>query len=606
MFSADLSWVDPDVEKVGERRERKAKERPSSSAALSIRSSQSSKSSIPDDKEIWWPASLKKAKQTIPIARPRPETTHSGHKSRKPSISVPQPIEIEPRDVRDPTLQPAWTYSTSLHSTLPSGAPIDPPEYEVPELEGDLSSRRTGSSGSRSSNERQWGWKSPGKIKIIDEVHEVQQLSPTSYIARTTRLSEESAEPNDTGLLSTKEKKKKRKPYSVRIEGRLDLANLQLESPPESEEAPQAPALNKNTSYASGLSDKNLVAWRPPSDWDIVLPKEMEKELQDDKSLPPVPGEDIVAVHSSTVELSRFQRFIRRMESAGPKVILDRLNEEWSKGADEEVDQEVLLEKELWVLTAFQLQNLGSSRVVPRPKSNTGRILELYGNLSEVYQLSAMHPKAKIHYLTTVPQRLIPLPGNVSYMTVPQPGAVPFPYPEASFSHIRASTLPSLVQSSKLPQIFSDCYRLLAPGGMLEIRIMDAAPVRKTTGPRMRAWIEDRVSLNLEKLFRCSKPCTLVPGWVTDAGFDLPVSRLSMGEYDMNMKLPCSFDEASSDVDGELSTLIGRALWKDIWGEYVDDLPGEPRWWWEDEEVMQECLKYKTVFECGAIYAFKT
>ncbi|KAF2120538.1 hypothetical protein BDV96DRAFT_671612 [Lophiotrema nucula] len=629
MFSADLSWVDPDTEKVGERRERISKERPLSSAAPSFKSSGSSKSSVQDDKELWWPASLKKAKAQIPTRRPRPDSSRSGARTRKPSISVPQPVEPESPTIRDPILQPGWTYSSTLHSILPSGASIDPPEYEVPELEGDFSSRRTGSSGSRSSNERQWGMRdlrSPGKIRVIDEVHEVQQLSPTSYIARTTRRSSESVDPKEVAPASSpKDNKKKKRPYSVRIEGCLDLEKLALEDQPRSTPIPEpglAPgtiperipeplsslAANKQAqqSYASGLSDANLVAWRPPSEWDIVLPGEMQKELQENKQLPPIPDEDIGIGHSSTVELTRFQKFIRRMESAGPKIILDRMKEEWNEPIDDDEDEELTLEKQLWVLTAFQLQNLGSSRVAPKPKSDTGKILELYGNLSEVFQLSAMHPRQKVHYLTTKPQQPIPLPGNVSYLTVAQPGMVPFPYPECSFSHIRASTLPSLVPSAKLPLIFGECYRLLAPGGMLEIRIMDAAPVRKTAGPKMRAWIEDRLSLNLERLFRCSKPCTLIPGWVTDAGFDLAISRLSMGSNNLNMKLPCAFNGKATDVDTELSAMVGRALWRDIWGEFVDDIPGEPRWWWEDEEVMQECRELNTVFECGSIHAFKT
>jgi hypothetical protein len=223
--------------------------------------------------------------------------------------------------------------------------------------------------------------------------------------------------------------------------------------------------------------------------------------------------------------------------------------------------------------------------------------------LAEVYQLSAMHPRQNVHYLTTKPQQPIPLPGNVSYLTVPQPDVVPLPYADSSFSHIRASTLPSLVPSSKLPRIFRECYRLLAPGGMLEIRIMDAAPVRRTSGAKMKTWLEDRLSLNLERLFRCSKPCTLVPAWVIDAGFDLPATSAVDG--DENMMLPCAFDKLSCDVDVELSALVGRALWRDIWGEFVDDVPEEPRWWWEDEEILKECLERRTVFECGSIFAFK-
>lgn len=405
----------------------------------------------------------------------------------------------------------------------------------------------------------------------------------------------------------------------MRIEGCLDLEALKLQDQMLREQHPEEfgpPVEDKGPSYASGLTDTDLVAWRPPSAWDIVLPE--SQKLNSEQGVATIPAvEKTDFASSSPTELTRFQRFIRRMESAGPKIILERVKEEWTNPVDEEAGDEMLLEKQLWVLTAFQLENLG--RYSRFPKSNTGKILELYGNLgerfvdrsrcfansmlAEVYQLSAMHPRQKVHYLTTKPRGRLPLPENVSYLMVPEPGIVPLPYPDGYFSHIRASTLPSLVPSSKLPGMFRECYRLLAPGGMLEIRIMDAAPMRKTAGPKMKMWIEDRLSVNLERLFRCSKPCTLVPGWISDAGFDLPTTLPSEGEE--NVKLRCAFDQSSSDVNKELSTLVGRELWKDIWGEFVDDVPGEPRWWWEDEEVVNECLERKSVFECGAIFAFK-
>ncbi|KAI2487533.1 hypothetical protein Ptr902_01666 [Pyrenophora tritici-repentis] len=300
------------------------------------------------------------------------------------------------------------------------------------------------------------------------------------------------------------------------------------------------------------------------------------------------------------MELSRFQRFIRRMEGAGPKVILDRIKEDWNQVASEEADEELALEKQLWLLTGFHMQNLGRPTIAPQSECNTGRILELYGNLSEVYQLSAMHPSQTVHFLTTKPQRPFPLPGNVSYLTVRKFGIVPLPYPEHYFSHIRASTLPSLMPSAKLPEVFSECHKLLAPGGFLEIRIMDAAPARQTAGPRMRMWIEDRLSINLERDFRCSKPCLLVPGWLADAGFEV-VDQAN----DQNTTLPCAFDPTSATVDQELSTIIGRAFWKDIWGSFVDDVPGEPKWWWEDEEILDECVRRRTLLECKTIFAYK-
>lgn len=45
------------------------------------------------------------------------------------------------------------------------------------------------------------------------------------------------------------------------------------------------------------------------------------------------------------------------MEGAGPKIILDRLREEWSDSTlDEVLKEELALEKHLWALTALQLR----------------------------------------------------------------------------------------------------------------------------------------------------------------------------------------------------------------------------------------------------------
>lgn len=111
----------------------------------------------------------------------------------------------------------------------------------------------------------------------------------------------------------------------------------------------------------------------------------------------PTPKKAAVA-QNATPDLGRFARFIRRMEGAGPKVILDRLKEDWQWSTGGDVDEEVrvdvitlhrpllmveqlVLEKQLWLLTGFQMQNLGQERTLPKPECNTGRILELYGNL---------------------------------------------------------------------------------------------------------------------------------------------------------------------------------------------------------------------------------
>ena len=265
------------------------------------------------------------------------------------------------------------------------------------------------------------------------------------------------------------------------------------------------------------------------------------------------------------------------------------------------------------------MQNLDKGQIKAEPYCNTGRILELYGSLgkfmlwpqischvsltvtsAEVYQTSAMHPSQTVHFLTTKNHRPIPLPGNVSHLKVRDVGIVPLPYPEDFFSHIRATTLPSLIPSANLPELFRECYKLLAPGGLLELRLIDASPVRQTAGPLMRSWIEDRLSDNLEKLFRCSKPSSLVPMWLTDVGFELMTT-----DQGQTATFPCAIDTSCTDIVQELSTTVGRTVWKEVWGSFVEQIPGVPRWWWEEESIVQECLQRRTMLECRTVYAYR-
>jgi hypothetical protein len=72
---------------------------------------------------------------------------------------------------------------------------------------------------------------------------------------------------------------------------------------------------------------------KPFSQWQCLTPRGVPTEMQISKK--------VAVAHSSTIELTRFQRFIRRMEGAGPKVILDRLKEDWQENTGGEVDDEV-------------------------------------------------------------------------------------------------------------------------------------------------------------------------------------------------------------------------------------------------------------------------
>lgn len=585
MFAADLTWADPGAEKVGERRERKARQR-GATPAESIDTSNSSKSSVNADRDLWWTSGLKKAKAIRPrLSGIRPKTGRSSS-----SEDSDHRIASRPQSMICENTHSAWTYPTT-HPLQPPRE--DPPEFDVPELEGDVSSRYTDSIEPPPSHNARLEVKTPNTVSSVDESCYGYRKSPASTIPCKIRRNSLTVERNayvDSSHVNAV-RQDKDKPQPERIEGALGVERLRLhESTKESNNVTKM----KHSSF-QGLGTNTRCSDRPLSQWDCLSPRHVPSgmSMRQDSA-----GNKDSLAQNGISELSGFQRFIRRMESASPKIVLDRLKEDWPTSGD--IDEELALEKQLWLLTAFKMQGASNCGAAPKPQCATGRILELYGNFSEVYQLSALHPSQTVHFLTTEKKRSGTLPSNVSYLTVRESGAVPLPYPEEYFSHIRAPTLISLVPSAKLPEIFSECYKLLAPGGLLELRIIDAAPMRNVAGPLMRMWIEDRLSTNLERLFRCSKPCLLVPGWLEDAGFDLT----SIGA-DRTVRLPCVLDPTSSDTEQELSNLVCQNLWKDVWGAFVDDIPDEPKWFWEDEDIVKECLQRRTVFECKTIFAYR-
>jgi hypothetical protein len=76
----------------------------------------------------------------------------------------------------------------------------------------------------------------------------------------------------------------------------------------------------------------------PITEWECLTPMRNPQEMR----LSPKPtSRPATAVRSSTTELTHFQRFIRRMENAGPKIILDRLTEDWQAHPHEGTEEEV-------------------------------------------------------------------------------------------------------------------------------------------------------------------------------------------------------------------------------------------------------------------------
>ena len=282
-------------------------------------------------------------------------------------------------------------------------------------------------------------------------------------------------------------------------------------------------------------------------------------------------------------------------------------------------------------------------------------------NVGEVYHIAGMYPQSKIYHLTKQRQPLdISLPAQAKQHPLPghtQAGGpnasafpfVPLSYEDGSIHYIRASRLAALLPAAQLPNVLAECHRVLVPGGVLEVRLMDAMPARRNTGPKLAAWLEENLLLNLEAGFLCTRPLALVPKWVKDAGFkslalpspaeapegttdsapdstppattptaapiDRARAKLGFGRF---LRLSGAGTEATPSslalLDGQtdqdavveqVGVLIARALWKDTWGPFVEDDGSGARWWWEDEEIVAECKEWNTVWDVGTLTVAK-
>lgn len=181
MFSADLSWTDAGAEKVGERRQRIARERSIHSATPSVYSYRSSRaSSIADDRELWWASGFRKAKSLTPM-RARPSTAQSTDNSRRTSSGlrfITSNLDQEPEEESSP--QPDIASSSTMASTIPSVDFLGPPKLDggLSEFAGDHSSYGSTSSSSFSSNEIPWSLRPAPKVEVV----EIRPQMPRSIV----------------------------------------------------------------------------------------------------------------------------------------------------------------------------------------------------------------------------------------------------------------------------------------------------------------------------------------------------------------------------------------------------------------------------------------
>ncbi|KKY13588.1 hypothetical protein UCDDS831_g08825 [Diplodia seriata] len=362
MFSADLSWTDQRAETVGQRRERRLRShRDHGSSTQSFQSDDSA------SRSSFW---------SLPVRRKNnpsksPALNSPSRKSSKLSLSRP----------REDSLDSAASWSTPA----PLPTPVLPALPSIASVDTVQEQRSPRHSTTRSSGKRE--------RRIVEEVeaHEIQQLSQDSYVSRTTTRSTE-------------------------------IHPAPFPSPIADADQTSS-STHGRSAYRTSPDVGPKCTWEAPADWDIASIRSFSQNRQS--------FESSFLCDPDAAELTQFQRFVRRMERADPKLILTRLKDEPSPddlATDPYAEEELAVEKHLWCLTALQLQNMENSLVpnqgvgpllgLPTLFRQPKRVLELYSNLAEVYQLSAIYPKSHISYLTVrKPLASIPLPANIHPLT---------------------------------------------------------------------------------------------------------------------------------------------------------------------------------------------
>ncbi|TEY61337.1 hypothetical protein BOTCAL_0170g00030 [Botryotinia calthae] len=632
----DVSWTDPTRETVGQRKHRKD-QRSTRGSSPSIRSSKSSDSSKSIKHSVFgfFGSGNKKISAPVAVISPKPaaiRTEQSSKVSRRmSSYTSTSETSTSTQEVRETTTTTITRIPVNgFFPTVPSY-----PESERSPSDESIFSGYTGrSAGTKSS----WGSITDGQNKN----RFIQPLSPNSFVTQSTEItvapSEDfsASEQLATVVHITSGTVPIQIQDSTMRESALSSTSSTYDFPlppthnPESPKMPSSPRIlnlrndtsARTTEWSITARNRRSDSWRPPETWACPA-EETTSSVASLKSSGSRRRRKPRGRNRSpsNSEQTHLQMNIRKMEAASNKIILERLNEEWMEVADASVYRELELEKQLWMLTTLRAINrIDRTRDASRTLNGApqfGKILSLYENHASASFLSALNPEKQIHHVSTSPlsPKLYP---NIHPLAVPGPTSQ-LSYASNIFGAVHSIGLPSLLPSSSIPSILKECHRTLTSSrtstseipasptaisglgttqpGIIYLTVLDPCPVPSSLGPRLRSWLDTHLTVNLEKQFRCLNPTRLFPLWLADTGLWAEGSCTSSLKF-----LACvGIVNGEEQVEWQLKSAVGRMLWKEMWGTYVEG----GKWWWDDAAIVEECERMGTCWAGSIIEAVK-
>ncbi|KAF5529034.1 hypothetical protein FNAPI_14015 [Fusarium napiforme] len=432
----------------------------------------------------------------------------------------------------------------------------------------------------------------------------IQALSDDSFIARSTEATTSQRTSYDTPYLIN---------CGVTIMATPSIKSKHRARSPSTQSQPQRPQSSRSLSKAktprrmpsstASLRVESSDSWQPPSEW-ACTPTEPSFQFPDE----PVPEPEATIPK----ELNAMQLGVKQLAKENNMIRLVRLAESQGVNNPPGLCQDLEVEKMQWMLSAmFNMDgpeysetnddDLDDESVEP-PK----RILALYETPAVTSYLAAVNHSKQVYHLSAAPLSPASFP-NIHPVLTPVRSPSAFPVAPSTIEAVHSLRLPLAMPSQDIPALLRNIHRCLEPGGSLQLTIIDPLPVTSTLGPLLRAWIEDHLLFNLEASFRCTNPSKLLPLWLNGASLRVYPDSIETAQF---FAIPLDNTQLQYVREGhiseagmrqELRNLVGRMLWMEVWREYIV----AERWWWEDPEILQECIQHQTMWEWKLIEAVK-
>ncbi|KAH8709954.1 hypothetical protein GQ44DRAFT_763258 [Phaeosphaeriaceae sp. PMI808] len=318
--------------------------------------------------------------------------------------------------------------------------------------------------------------------------------------------------------------------------------------------------------------------------------------------------------HSAKAAQGPFARALAKMENAGARIIAARLMEEWDGLDDDESYQEVVFEKRLWALTAYQrltqnkqLQSPTHELLLNSRPADQRRILHLNGSLADGWMLASRYPAATVYTISSTqssnPPTSYPAPLNHHSLYVRSLSSAT-PFPDSYFDAIISRSVATVLRNDEWARCFFDCMRVLKPGGQIEILSVDAH--MSSEGPKLSAWVDEYLSGRLEAHGLSKQASDSVLDTMEIVGLEnirrarvaLPAHSLKAVKsppppsHTFGNATPVPTQQESADTS-IMMTFLGRHFYQDLHSKFVQSSRGE-EWFWARKEIRDECERYQT------------